>query len=449
MDKARETALKALNEIETKEAYSNLVLKKVLRDTNLDGRDKAFVTELVYGTVTWKLTLDWVISRFSKTRLNKLSVWVLLILRLGVYQLLFLDRVPPSAACNTAVDLAKKYAKASSGFINAILRNISRQKAQIDLQHPQAGSLSGELSLQYSFPEYLVTEWITEFGEAFTRQLLKALVERPDFSVRVNTLKATPQDVMNELTEAGIKADPGRFLPEALVLHGVTDISQLPVFNNGWLTVQDESSMLAARILDPQPGERVLDVCAAPGGKTTHIAQLMQDQGQITAWDIHEHKTDLIRENAQRLGIHIIDARKRDAMESINDEAELYHRVLVDAPCSGTGIIRRKPDIKWQRKQADFDSLVEVQRKILYNAGRAVALGGVLVYSTCSMDERENEQVVRSFLDAQAGFERTSLDDILPENLRSKHGTKDGMLKLYPHIDGTDGFFIARLKKKG
>lgn len=448
MDKARETALKALTEIDTKEAYSNLVLKKVLRDASLDGRDKAFVTELVYGTVTWKLTLDWVISRFSKTRLNKLSVWVLQILRLGTYQLLFLDRVPPSAACNTAVDLAKKYAKASSGFVNAILRNISRQKAQIDLQHPQSGSLTSDLSLQYSFPEFLVTDWIKEFGEDFTRQLLKALVERPDFSVRVNTLKTTTQDVMNELSGTGIEAEPGRFLPEALVLHGVTDISQLPAFLDGRLTVQDESSMLVARILDPKPGERVLDVCAAPGGKTTHIAQMMNDQGHITAWDIHEHKTDLIRENAQRLGIHIIDAHKRDAMEITNDETDRYHRVLVDAPCSGTGIIRRKPDIKWQRKQDDIASLVEVQRKILYNAGRAVAPGGILVYSTCSMDVRENEQVIRHFLNAEAGFEPVSLGDILPENLCCKQGTEDGMLRLYPHIDGTDGFFITRLKKK-
>lgn len=449
MDKARETALKALTEIETKEAYSNLVLKKNLREGGLDARDRAFVTELVYGTVTRKLTLDWVISRFSKTRLSKLSRWVLQILRLGAYQLLFLDRVPPSAACNTAADLAKRYAKASSGFINAILRNISRQKDEIDIQNPQTGSLSHDMSLQYSFPEYLVKDWLLEYEEDFTRKLLEALLQRPDFSIRVNTLKSKASEVVTELSEAGIEAHPGRFLPEALVLQGVTDISQTPAFLEGRITVQDESSMLAARLLDPQPGDRVLDVCAAPGGKTTHIAQLMQDQGHILAWDIHEHKTGLIRETAQRLGIHIIDVQRRDAMDSADDQKERYHRVLVDAPCSGTGIIRRKPDIKWQRKQEDFGSLVEVQQKILYNAGRTVVPGGVLVYSTCSMDVRENERIIRSFLNDSSGFEPTDLSDRLPANLAEKKNIKGGMLRLYPHTDGTDGFFIARLKKKG
>lgn len=449
MDKAREAALRALAEIETKEAYSNLVLKKILREGGLDARDRAFVTELVYGTVTRKLTLDWVIAQFSKTRLSKLSLWVLLILRMGAYQLLFLDRVPPSAACNTAVDLAKRYAKASQGFINAILRNISRQKEGIDVRNPRTGSLPGDLSLQFSFPEYLVKDWLLAFGEDFTRRLLDALLQRPDFSVRVNTLKTNAAEVVKEFSRMGIEALPGRFLPEALVLQGISDISQTPAFLEGRITVQDESSMLAARVLDPQPGERILDVCAAPGGKTTHIAQLMQDQGHILAWDIHEHKTGLIRENAQRLGIHIIDVQKRDALESTDDQREQYHRVLVDAPCSGTGIIRRKPDIKWQRKQEDFSSLVEVQKKILYNAGRAVAPGGVLVYSTCSMDGRENEQIIRSFLNDGTGFEPADLSGLLPASLAERQETGDGMLKLYPHTDGTDGFFIARLKKSG
>lgn len=449
MDKAREAALRALVEIDAKEAYSNLVLKKILREGSMDVRDRAFVTELVYGTVNRKLTLDWVIGRFSKTKLTKLSIWVLQILRMGAYQLLFLDRVPPSAACNTAVDLAKRYAKASAGFVNAILRNISRQKESINIEHPHTGSLASDLSLQFSFPEYLVKEWLSVFGEDFTRKMLEALLQRPGFSVRVNTLKTTATEVAKELSAVGIEALPGRFLPEALVLEGVSDISQTPAFLEGRITVQDESSMLAARILDPQPGERVLDVCAAPGGKTTHLAELMQDKGYILAWDIHEHKTGLIRENAQRLGIHIIDVQKRDALESTDDQKERYHRVLVDAPCSGTGIIRRKPDIKWQRKQEDFSSLVEIQKKILYNAGRAVAPGGVLVYSTCSVDMRENEQIIRRFLSDGMGFEPADLSKLLPASLAGKQEIKDGMLKLYPHTDGTDGFFIARLKKSG
>lgn len=447
MDKPRQAALKALAEIETKDAYSNLVLKKILRDDTLDARDKAFVTELVYGTVSRRLTLDWVISQFSKTKLNKLSFWVLQILRLGAYQLLFLDRVPASAACNTSVELAKKYAGNASGFINGILRNISRKKEELQQGVICTGSLSKDLSVRYSFPEYLVQDWLSQFGEDFTEELLKALLDRPELSIRVNTLKCTPEEVMQELT--GIRVHPGRFLPEALILQGVSDISGTRAFQEGRIIVQDESSMLVTALLDPQPGERVLDVCAAPGGKTTHIAQRMQNRGHITAWDIHEHKTGLIRENAERLGIHIIEVLQRDATEPAADVQNLCHRVLVDAPCSGTGIIRRKPDIKWQRKKDDFASLVEVQQKILYNASRFVVPGGVLVYSTCSVDSRENEQIIRGFLSDNGDFEATSLEPWLPAVLAEKPGVGEGMLRLYPHIDGTDGFFIARLRRKG
>lgn len=448
MDKARETALKSLMEIEKKDAYSNLVLKKNLKDTELDARDRAFVTELVYGTVTRKLTLDWIISQYSRTKLSKLSPWVLQILRMGIYQLLFLDRVPPSAACNTSVNLSKKFAKASSGFINAILRNISRKKEEIHPEAVHTGSITKDMSIQYSFPEYLVQDWLSVFGEKFLQKLLASLLERPDFSVRVNTLKTNREEVLNALAEAGIQVMPGRFLNEALVLQGVTDISRSPLFIDGKITVQDESSMLVAKILDPKPGEQILDVCAAPGGKTTHIAQCMNNDGRILAWDIHEHKTGLIRENAKRLGIGIIETERNDALIPMEKAKGCFHRVLVDAPCSGTGIVRRKPDIKWQRKQEDIVNLIEIQRGILYNSSRYVVPGGVLVYSTCSLDSRENEQIVHDFLNENPEFETTSLASVVPGALKDKGEIQKGMLHLYPHMDETDGFFIARLKRK-
>jgi 16S rRNA (cytosine967-C5)-methyltransferase len=446
MDKARETALRALTEIETREAYSNLVLKKHLKNSEFDIRDKAFITELVYGTVTRRLTLDWIISRYSKTKLAKLSKWVLQILRMGIYQIVFLDRVPQSAACNTSVDLAKKYAKTSSGFINAILRNIARNK--IDINEIDAGTKEMNLSVRYSFPEHIIRAWLSQFGEDFTEELLKALLERPDFSVRVNTLKTTRDKVIEKLKLEGIEAEPGRFSEEALVLHNTSDISASQAFKSGDITVQDESSMLVAKILDPKPGEMVLDVCAAPGGKTTHMAQLMHNRGHITAWDIYDHKVKLINENASRLGITIIDASENDALNTVNDAINKYDRVLADVPCSGTGIIRRKPDIKWQRTLDDFDNLVEIQKKILYNASRYLKPGGVLVYSTCSLDDRENAQVVNSFLGTCSDFEQEPLSEYLPEPLKDKKEANDGMLRLYPSTDGTDGFFIARLKKK-
>lgn len=449
MDKVRETALKALYEIETKNAYSNLALKRHLTNKQFDSRDRAFITELVYGTVSRKLTLDWVISRFSKTQLKKLSNWVLQILRMGAYQILFLDRVPASAACNTSVDLAKRYAKQSAGFVNAVLRNIVRSKENINFDEINAPSVPEKLSIEYSFPVYLAEEWVKVFGEEFTENLLSSLLERPDFTVRINTLKTGRDALIAELSQNGIEVKPGRFLDEALRLENVSDISCMDAFVKGKITVQDESSMLVTRVLAPEPGEKILDVCAAPGGKTTHMAEAMKNMGHIDAWDIHEHKIALIRENAERLGIEIINAAQRDALEFSEEAVCTYDRVLVDAPCSGTGIIRRKPDIKWKREMDDFGSLVEIQRKILYNASRYVKPGGVLVYSTCSLDVRENEQIIAGFLSENGDFKAESLENYLPDTLKAKEETKRGILKLYPHIDGTDGFFIARLRRKG
>lgn len=449
MDKARETALKALYETDIKGAYSNLALKKLLADRQFDSRDRAFITELVYGTVTRKLTLDWVISRFSKIQLKKLSHWVLQILRLGAYQILFLDRIPPSAACNTSVDLAKKYARQSAGFVNAVLRSIVRNKDEISFEDIGASTVAGKLSIKYSFPEYLAEEWITAFGEDFTEELLESLLERPNFSVRINTLKTSRDALIEDLNKNGVEAMPGRFLDEALYLENVSDISSMDVFVDGKIIVQDESSMLVTKVLDPKPGEKILDVCAAPGGKTTHMGQVMENRGHIDAWDIHDHKIALINENAKRLGIEIVEASQRDAIQLWDEGRDMYDRVLVDAPCSGTGIIRRKPDIKWKRKKDDFGSLVEIQKKILYNSSRYVKPGGVLVYSTCSLDVRENEHIVAAFLSENSDFKTESLEDYLPQALKMKEGINEGILRLYPHVDGTDGFFIARMKRKG
>lgn len=445
MDKARATALKALIEIETKKAYSNLVLKNLLRSDSLDTRDRAFISELVYGTVSRKLTIDWIISQFSKTKLKKISLRVLSILRLGVYQIMFLDRVPHAAACNTSVELAKKYAKESSGFVNGILRNISRGSDEIRMPE-NTGSTAFELSIKYSIPEFLVEDWLSEFGREFTEKILDSLLTRPDFYVRVNTLKTSPEAIIEELSKEGIEALPGRFLNEALILRNVSDISRLKAYTEGRITVQDESSMLAAKILEPQPGERILDICAAPGGKTTHIAEYMKNKGRIAAWDIHRHKVKLIWNNAQRLGVKIIEPEVRDALVPVDELAGKFHRVLVDAPCSGTGIIRRKPDIKWHRRPEDFGKLVELQQKILYNASRYVMPGGVLVYSTCSLDPRENSAVINAFVKENTDFIMEPIK-ILSGVVEDKKETAEGMLNLYPHIDGTDGFFIARLKR--
>lgn len=448
MDKVREQALKALYEININQAYSNLALKKVLSSKELDSRDKAFVTEIVYGTTTWRLTIDWIISQFSKVKLKKLSNWVLEILRMGTYQIMFLDKVPPSAACNTSVELAKKYAKQSTGFVNAILRNLVRNKDKISFEDINGADNLRRLSIKYSFPEYLIKDWIKDLGQEFTESLLSSLLERPDVFIRINTLKTSRDAIMQKLSNSDIKVHPSEFLHEALWLSNISDIAEMDAFINGEIIVQDESSMLVTKILDPQPNDMVLDVCAAPGGKTTHIAQAMKNAGHIDAWDIHKHKISLINENAKRLGIDIIKASQQDALELLENKFDLYNKVLVDAPCSGTGIIRRKPDIKWKRKKEDFGSLVEIQKRILYNSSRYVKLGGVLVYSTCSLNKSENEQIVADFLFENPEFEAQPLKQYLPEVLSKKAGVDEGILRLYPHIDGTDGFFISRMRRK-
>ena len=338
----------------------------------------------------------------------------------------------------------EKLCKRVKWFCKRDIANIS-ETAQIRMPE-NTGSAAYELSIKYSFPDFLVENWLNEYGREFTEKILESLLTRPDFYVRVNTLKTTPEAVIDELTAEGFEVLPGRFLNEALIIRNISDISSLKAYAEGRVTVQDESSMLVTKVLDPKPGEKILDVCAAPGGKSTHIAEHMKNEGYIVAWDIHEHKLDLIRNNARRLGVNIIEPALRDALEPVNEPEGKFHRVLVDAPCSGTGIIRRKPDIKWHRRPEDFGNLVEIQQKILYNASRYVMPGGVLVYSTCSLDPRENSAVVNAFIRENTNFIPEPISG-MPGIIGDKKEAAGGMLNLFPHIDGTDGFFIAKLKK--
>lgn len=440
MANARQIALMALYEIEYNGAYSNIALKNALKNNNMEAVSRHFITKLVYGTVQWKLTLDYIIQQYSKIKLKKISKYILLILRMGVYQLLWMDKVPASAAVNESVKLAKRYGHgASAGFVNGLLHTVAREKDRI--VYPQ--DECKRLSVQYSFSEPMVERWISLFDRTFTEALLQAMNGQAKMSVRVNTLKTSPDVLSALLCNRGIHTEVSPLCSDALLTDGF-DVAGSDLYMQGLFTVQDISAMLAATVLNPAPGEHVMDLCAAPGGKTTHMAQLMNNQGEIKAFDLHPHKVELIKKNAQRLGITIINACCMDSSVGGDKYREWADKILADVPCSGLGIIRKKPDIKWSTASSELES---IQYAILNQAAEYLKPGGSMVYSTCTIEPRENEEQIKRFLHEHPEFEPIDITEDLPEPIR-KLTAKDGYVTFYPNIDGIDGFFICKLQKR-
>lgn len=438
MNNPREAALKILFKIDFEGAYSNLALKDGL--DGLKTADRALATRIVYGCVSMKITLDYIISIYSKTKIQKLSRSVLELLRIGIYQIMFMDRIPDSAAVNESVKLAAKYEFRSKGFVNAILRKVSAEKELI--KYPEENL--EYLRTRYSFPKKLCETLISEFGEDFASELIKSLSLEPETVIRVNRLKTDREELIKSLCEKGLTAVASPDLPLAITISG-GEIGTLEEFKKGCFTVQDTAAQLACSVLGPAPGDTVFDLCAAPGGKTTYLAELMENQGSITAFDIHPHKTQLIEDAAERLGIDIITACAADTSVHKSSMTGRADKVLVDAPCSGIGIIRRKPDIKWNRE--DISALPDIQKKLLENGADYLKPGGELVYSTCTVLSSENEKVVDAVLSEHPELEMVDITCLLPEKFR-KPTAKKGYITLFPHIDGTDGFFICKIRKK-
>ncbi|RBP41107.1 16S rRNA (cytosine(967)-C(5))-methyltransferase RsmB [Garciella nitratireducens] len=445
LENPREVALKVLYEIDKNNAYSNICLKKILNHTSLKPLDRAFVTQLVYGVIKNKFKIDWIISQFSNTPIKKISPWVLNILRLGIYQMLYLDKIPQSAAVNESVKLGKKYGhKRISGFINGILRSISRSPQEI-LQ-PDKKDIVHFLSIYYSHPKWMVEKWIKEYGKDFTIDLLKKNNEAPSISVRTNTLKISRERLIDLLQKEDIVTKKGEWCPEAIILENISNIDKNKYFKEGLFQVQDQSSMLVAHVLNPKENQLVIDVCAAPGGKTTHIAQKMNNTGKIIARDIYDHKLSLIKQNRDRLGISNIILEKYNALEVDSDLIGQADRVLLDAPCSGLGIIRRKPDLKWNKCFNDIKKITILQYKMLENAGKYLKKGGILVYSTCTINPDENFNIVKKFLTKNSNFK---IVPILPicEKMEKHKEIEEGYLQLFPNIDFVDGFFISKIQR--
>ncbi len=431
MKNAREAALMSLYEIDKNGAYPNLVLKRSLPE-DMAPAERALAVQLVYGVLQRRITLDYMISRYSSVKLKKLSVYVINILRLGLYQLDFMDRIPPSAAVNESVKLAKRYAKRSAGFVNAILRAAQRGQGSLKLPEEEFS----RMSVEYAFPVWMCRRFVEIFGRERAASLMEALNREPQMTVRVNTLRISRKELIEELKKEGAAAEESELCPDAVKVFGLS-VAASRLYREGMFTVQDTASMLSPAALAPDPGDRVIDLCAAPGGKTTYLAQLMENRGLVTAFDIHEHKVRLIEENARRMGFTIIEAKQGDGTVFLPEYEASADKVLVDAPCSGWGIIRRKPDIK--HNAAEYTELPQIQLRLLENAARYLKKGGELVYSTCTLNPEENEGVIERFLELHPDF---SLQSFQTGSFRAD----SGKLTLYPDIHGTDGFFIGKLK---
>ena len=429
MDKVRLAATKILYDVSANGAYSNVALAQVLRQEKFSDLDRKFCTELVYGAVKASASLDWKISKYLNRLLAKVDEKILAVLRVGMYQIFFLDRVPNSAAVNESVELSKKFCGlGASKFVNGVLRSAVREPHKSDFP---TGYDVQSLALRTFHPAWIVKLFIEEFGLDVTKKILEFDNTDPPLCLRVNFLKTTREKILNTLNKSGLQAEASTFAPEGIICtKNIGALDKFQPLRAGLCQVQDESSMTAARLLNPAAGDFVIDACAAPGGKTTHLAELMNNRGRIVAADIYDTKLEHIKLNADRLGIKIIEPLLIDARELGEKFTAQADKVLVDAPCSGLGVIRRKADLRWKKTSDEINSLPTLQGEILDSAAKTLKRGGTLVYSTCTITRRENQKVIENFLANHADFELVKMQTLLP------------------HVTNTDGFFSAKLIRK-
>lgn len=419
----RKAAVEILLKIEKESAYSNLTLAAFFKEKQVENQDKAFISALVYGVLDRRITLDFVLGRFLKSPLKKTAPFTLNVLRCAVYQIMFMDKIPESAAVNEAVKLIKKSRESrNAGFVNAVLRAVIRSNKLL----PEDNSVPS-LSAVYSAPEWLVETFITDYGVDTARKLLDESLKVPPVTLKANTVKTDSEALKTVLVKQGISVYDSGF-KNALNIEKGIDISHNKCFQDGLFHIEDLASQKAIEVLAPKENERVLDLCAAPGGKTFTMAELMQNKGEIIACDLYEHRANLIGDGAKRLGLDIIKPMVADATVYDENLGE-FECILCDVPCSGLGVIRRKPDIKY-KPQSDFEELEEIQYKILCNAVKYLTKGGRILYSTCTLRKAENENIVEKFLKEN--------DDFYCETQKT----------LMPHEDNTDGFYYALLKQK-
>ena len=455
IDKTRELALKILYKIDKEKAYSNIVLNEMINQNKkeLTNKDIGLISEIVYGTTTWRLTLDEIIKKYSNIKLKKISNWILNILRMGIYQIVFLDKIPKSAAVNESVNLAKRYGhKSSSNFVNAILRKVSKKDYE---DFYQIKDDIQRISITNSMPIWIIEELAKQLGDM--KKVEEIAINsnvKPHLSIRINNLKIkddSKKDFIKRLEEKDIKIKQG-LLKDFLIVENAKNIENMEEFRQGLFTIQDETAGLIPIILNPNKTDVILDACSSPGGKTTYLAELMENQGKIEAWDIHEHRTKLVENAAKRLGITNIETKVNDATIYNEKHKEKFDKILLDVPCLGIGVLRRKPDIKWQKSKEDINEITKIQKKILENCSQYLKKGGELVYSTCSILKEENENVIKEFIQKHKNFciENIKIkenDKIQNKEFFEIYKKNNNYLQVYQNYE-TDGFFICKLKNK-
>jgi len=430
----RKLAYKILMSLDESREVSDKVINDYLKKNSLDKRDENLVRKIVYGCLENKLLLNHYIGKVATQPFSKLDKEIIYILQIGMYQVLFLDKIPNSAAVNESVKIAKKVNFKTSGFVNGVLRSFIRQKDQISINQED---LIEYLSITYSYPKWLVNYFFDLYGQKETEAIFKFNKKPPVLSIRVNTLKTTRENLLKGLKGLGMSVETSKLTDAGILVHDLNGLSidTLELFKEGYFYIQDDASILVSEVLDPKAGEKVLDVCAAPGGKSTHMAQLMKDQGCILARDVSTSKLAYIEENIKRLGIHSIQTEIFDGTALDQEHREYFDKVLIDAPCSGLGIIRRKPEIKYNRSLEELQSVSNLQYKILEESSKLLKKQGTLVYSTCTIGTLENQEVINKFLSKYENFDIIKLDG------------KDH-LQILPGDYASDGFFICKLIKK-
>ena len=424
MANVREIAVNLLTELEQNKAYSNIALNKIITQNNLSSMDKGLLTALFYGVLDRKITLDFVISKFLKTPINKLKPITKQALRIAVFQIMFMDKIPESAAVNESVNIVKKSKERyNASFTNGVLRSLLRNPVEL----PQDDSLKS-LSIRYSCPENIIKGFVEDYGLETAKELLAQALQKPPITLRVNNTKITAEQLIKLLKDEGYTAECDT-LENSLKISGSIDVSSSQAYKKGYFHIQDMASQFTVNTLAPKPDERIADLCAAPGGKTFTIAETMQNKGEVLAFDLYEKRCELISKGARRLGLDIIKTKTADATV-YNTELGLFDAVLCDVPCSGLGVIRRKPEIKY-KDISDFSELEQIQQKILCNASNYVKNGGRILYSTCTLRRAENEHQIEIFLDSHSEFVVKYERTFMPQN------------------DGTDGFYCALLVKAG
>ena len=438
----RGLAVKILNRIDRTDAYLDKMLDIELKGSELKTNDKALLYEIVHGVIRYLGRIDWVLTGFYKGHFSKCIPNVKNSMRVALYQILFLDKVPDYAAVNEAVDFVKKLqGEKSANLTNAVLRNIIRNKNGI--RYPKRDEdLAGYLSAYHSHPSWMVKRWLARYGEEFTENLLKSNNNRPTISLRVNGLISNIDETTKLLKSEDITFSKGKYLPNFIKLNRMSNISEWEYFTKGLFSIQDESTGFSCYLLDPKPNERVLDLFAAPGGKTSLLADLMKNSGEIVAIDKYESRLNLLKQNLKRLSITNVKAIEADALEF--EDEEKFDKILLDVPCSGLGTISKKPDIKWRRDISDIRKLSELQPRLLEKGASLLKPGGELVFSTCTIEPEENYNVINEFLKKHKEFELINATNYFEKILVGENGC----LQTYPNIHGIDGAFAAKLKFK-